>query len=446
MVAPKWLGQKIAVPQQDTITIANNWDTADTVTVTINGKSLTATIGTDDTTGGVAIAVKEMINGDTQTGTGDHVFSETGDRVGEFAKLTATVSGDVVTVTGPDDGQSFTMTATESTYDTGTATRAAAVTAESPHDWSDGDNWDTGTAPAAADTVTIENTSVPIKYGLDQNTVTLASLTIKASVQEGFYIGLPDINTDAGSYPHEEYLETHLKIGITNLYIGQGEGSGPARVRLNTGAVKCTMEIYATNTSLDTDLPPIQWLGTHTDNVIRVVSGHLGVGILGESANFETLTVGYQSSQASDSTVEIGDSVTHKAGGTITQAGGTIKSESALIALNQAYGATLYLRGTATATTLDIGGTFYDETSGTITTLNVYPSGVFDKRGNAQAQTISNANAYPGSYWWDPLATVAWSAGIDCHGCSINRAVDDPVLPGIGGDLGRHLTWTPSTI
>jgi len=432
-----WQGHAEKVPQVDTITLALTWDTADTEVVTINDKTLTLTVGTDDTTGGVATAVKEMINGDTQTGTGDHTFSSTGSVVGEFAKLTATVSGSVVTVTGPDDGQTFTMTSTPTTAGDGTAAKATATTGAGPNFWSLAGNWDTGAVPVAADDVVIESTSVPIKYGIDQNAVTLTSLTIKANVGSAFYIGLPETNVDNSSYPHAEYLETHLKISATTITIGEGDGSGIKGLRINTGTNATTMNIYKTGASIYTDLPPIQWVGVHATNAINVQRGHLGIAVMGgEAATYLTLNTNYIASQTGDVTVKIGSGVTHQAGGTITQNGGSIYTRSAIITSTQEAGS-FYLDAAATATTIQVGGTLYDRSSGTITTLRVLSDGTYDKRLDGRAKTITNAAAYKGAKAYDPQAVVTWTNGIDLVYCGL----EDVTL-----ELGINLTWTPTAI
>ena len=135
MATIKWQGTAPAVAQVDTITVADTWATGDTASITIGDATLTLTVGTDDTTAQVATAIKEMINGDTQTGTGDHTFSDTGDNRGEFEDITATVDGSVVSCTADNAGEPFTMTATEVTAGDGTATRAASTASSGPNHW-----------------------------------------------------------------------------------------------------------------------------------------------------------------------------------------------------------------------------------------------------------------------------------------------------------------------
>jgi hypothetical protein len=379
-----------------------------------------------------------MVNGTTQTGTGDHAFSETGDHVGEFVKLTATSSAGVVTITGPADGQPFTLTATETTAGDGTATRAAVTAGSGQHHWGTAANWSGGAAPVNADDVIIEGSAVPIKYGLDQNAVTLTSLTIKANVTSAFFIGLPDINQDDSTYTHDEYLEKWLKISATTVNIGEGEGSGIKGLRLNTGTGATTVNVYRTGASIYADQPPVQWVGVHATNVVNVQRGHVGIAINGgQVATVLTIRCGYIASQTGDSTIQIGSGMTHQAGGTIEQTGGSIYSRSAVVTVTQEAGSKFYLDAIATATTIQVGGTVYDRSSGTITTLRVLDGGVFDKRMDSRAQTITNASVYSGASIYDPLATVTWTNGLDLMYCGL----EDVTL-----QLGKHKTWTPSAV
>ena len=52
-----WRGDSTPIPQVDTVTIALTWATADDLTLTINGKTLVLTIGTDTSTANVATAL-----------------------------------------------------------------------------------------------------------------------------------------------------------------------------------------------------------------------------------------------------------------------------------------------------------------------------------------------------------------------------------------------------
>ena len=153
MATVRWTGNANAVAQISTITITGTWATSDTVTLTMNGKDITLTLGTDVTTSNVATALQEMLSGTTQTGTGDHTFSVTdAQAIPEFREFTATVATNVVTLTGDTAGKPFTITSSESaastTADAATATSTAAT---GPNHFDNADNWSTGSVPVDAD-------------------------------------------------------------------------------------------------------------------------------------------------------------------------------------------------------------------------------------------------------------------------------------------------------
>ncbi|MEQ9069333.1 MAG: LamG-like jellyroll fold domain-containing protein, partial [Gimesia chilikensis] len=97
-----------------------------------------------------------------------------------------------------------------------------------PHNWDVPANWNTNTIPASSDTVYIADSDIDILYGLDQSEVMLAELHVEQTFTGD--IGLPRINTDGGTgNSYYEYRETYLKIGATELFIGEKEGDGSER-------------------------------------------------------------------------------------------------------------------------------------------------------------------------------------------------------------------------
>ena len=63
MATVTWIGAANDVAQIDTITVADTWAAADTVTVTINNQDLVLTAGsTMDSTAEIAAGIAEMIN------------------------------------------------------------------------------------------------------------------------------------------------------------------------------------------------------------------------------------------------------------------------------------------------------------------------------------------------------------------------------------------------
>ena len=171
MATTYWTGNAHSVKRIDTVTVANTWAAADTVTLTINGKDLVITCGsTTTTTATVATAIKEAwmsstrLDGSSASSNATSNFG--GQEFGEFREVTASVSGSVVTLIGNEAGKPFTLTVTESTAGSGTATQATSTAATGKHHWDNGDNWSGGSAPANDDTVVFKDSNVSCLYGL----------------------------------------------------------------------------------------------------------------------------------------------------------------------------------------------------------------------------------------------------------------------------------------
>ena len=154
MATRYWLGAAVAIPEQIEFEVDGDWDTGDTVWIEINGKRLTATLGTDLTNDNVCDIIANMINGDAALG--DETRSALGSTIGEFVGLTATVPSTnytgtgvtacTFTLTGPANGRpigTVTVGETASGTSSGGFTRPTTndIAAESPNHWDVVDNW-----------------------------------------------------------------------------------------------------------------------------------------------------------------------------------------------------------------------------------------------------------------------------------------------------------------
>jgi len=418
MATKIWQGDLAAIGQVDKFTPATV-EVDDIFTLTMNGKSVnfTATaITVENVTAGLTAAWNASAEPEHQTLTAEDQTS--------YMTLSAKTAGEPFTVTpSTTDGGGL---------DTQTLTRVSVIANQSPHDWNAAGNWDSDTIPANGDDVILENSGVNILCGLDQNAVTLNSLMIKGSFTGS--LGRPRTNAKG----FVEYLDQYLKIGATSIAIGQGEGAGSGRIKIDTHTVQTAIDVYKSASRAETGVPAILWKGTHVDNVININRGDLAVAFFGgESANFQTVRIGYISSPLSDSQILIGSGVTHKAGGAILQNGGKLNSRSNLINLTQTAGE-FTLSEDATITALNLrGGTCYYSSSGTATTIDADGGTILDFRRDARSRTVTNLNAYEGAAIYDPAATVTWTNGLDLHYCG---------LEDVTVELGQHRTWTPSAI
>lgn len=362
MATRTWIGSAIKTRDTYTVTIANTWATSDTVTLSCNGKDLVVTIGSLTTTAQVATTLKQAFESEAFTDTtASCVPTGGGTTIGEFSQFTATVSGSVVTLTADTTaaGVAFpTITATEVTAGDGTATAAQTVTATGPAHYGNVDNWAEGAAATTGDDM-IWDRPASILYGIDQNTVTLTSLTIGPRVTSAVYAGLPFRNTTNSSYPYEEGLEDYFKISATTVNCYGASG----RIKLNVGSNACTANIYSTGTSTDTGRAAFQFLGTHASNVVNAFGGDVGIAANnGESATVATLRV-------AGATVTCGSSATLT---TVNKTSGTLTLESSTTTLTNEAGSLTIRGGTHTLLTVDSGTVTI---TGTTTITNLRQNG-----------------------------------------------------------------------
>ena len=432
MAISRWTGNALPRAQVDTITVALTWATSDTATMTINGKDLIVTVGSSATTADVATLIKEAWNGDDFT---DSTASSntTGNLIGEFKDITATVSGSVVTLTGVSEfnvdeqkaGRPFTLTVTESTAGTGTATEATATTATGPHHFNDADNWSDGVVPGAADTAVFDHGNISCKYALDTPSGTFTEL-IRTMEYNGD-IGLPEINTDDETLPYEEYLETYLTLNVTTISIGGGEGTGAGRTKIDSGSVTSTVNVTNTGQRIETGVPSLLWKGTNASNVVNLTRGDMGIAFYDDETSqlVATLRLGFIANRDNDARLICGSGVTIT---NIDQEGGEATIDSATTTIDQTGGA-LTIKSGAHADIDIVNGTVNYNSTGTITTLSV-SNGVLDKTGNIEAATITNVvNLYKGASLLDPFGAFTLSAGY-----KINKARATDVTVDVGPD------------
>ncbi len=248
----------------------------------------------------------------------------------------------------------------------------------------------------------IENADSPILWGLDQSAVSLTELRIAHSYTG--VIGLPDdqftTSATATDDSKPEYRDTYLKAGVTTVRIGEhfgaGNPAGAGRIRLDTGSGQTELNIAdsAVN-SIDTNLEPIRWIGSHASNVVNVTRGRLGIAtsVAGETATVSKLNVGHRGNVSGDADVRLGAGVAIT---TINQSGGEIATESNATTVNQSAG-TLTTLGATAITTADIAGTAYLNADGTITTLRVLGTGVADFSRDPRSRTVTNCELHQGA-------------------------------------------------
>jgi hypothetical protein len=392
-----WRGDADAVAQVHTASIdsvdgtpANN-----TFIVTIGGVAISEVGDTDVST--TATNLRATLNAST------HPY---------FAAITWSGSTGDIIGTADTPGVPFVAALTETGAGTGTVTDFAVTTASAgPNDWSTGDNWFTaggsaGTAPVSTDDVIIENTSVSIAFGLDQNAVALDSLRIDQSYTGK--IGLSRVvfatSSDAATTDSTkaEYRDHYLKIGAEFIDIGEVSGPGTAtgstRIKIsNVDAAASTTTIHNTASTGEGIFPAIRLLNTHASSTLQIKKAPGGVGVAidepGETTTFATITISDETAAAKLFT---GDGLTLT---TFIQSGGTTRLQvvdAGTLTTLTVNGGVLTTVGDFTVTTLTVGeGTVnanHERISGVAVTTANLNGGSTNLRGSSTARTWTTVN------------------------------------------------------
>lgn len=410
MASRRWQGKALAVAQVNTITVAGVAAIGQGYSVVINGKTVFYTASGVDTNTTIAAALQVLLAAST---------------IPEFLEVTWTVLTTVITGTAATPGKPFTNTSSA----TGTGTLVTAITTVSsgPSHWDTAANWSGSAVPVGGDDVFIDNNSDAILYSLDQNAVTLLSMTIENTF--GGKLGLPTVNKDSATGQYYEYREQYLKIGCTTTTIGDQSGVGSGRIKLNNQAVAATVLVHNSGVGLEADLPAVIWKGTHAANVVNANDGSFGAAVFGgEVAVIATLKVG--NSVGSGADVRCGAGVTLTA---ITISGGSLEVATGFTTLIVQGGTVNQLAGSDTTVTLEAGSFAYQGV-GTISTLNCRSGSLANFGLDPRARTVTAVNIFAGATLLDPQSTIN-PLTITLQGCDITEVTVD-------GGPSRTVTFT----
>lgn len=300
----------------------------------------------------------------------------------ELDEITFTENNTTVIGTGATTGEPFTVA--EGPGAGNWASITTGTVAKSPNHWI-AENFTGGVLPANSDTVYIQglSSSQSIKWGLDQSAVLLTNLYIQADSQA--QIGLPEIHPSTNYY---EYRDTHLKIGATNLIIGDGQGLGSGRIKVQLGATTCNATIYKTGTPADQDEGAVHLAGGDGSSTLQMFAGTVDLAMLpGYTGQWATVVV-------SGGLLRCGAGVTLA---TVEAAGGTVETRAAVTTLRTRNGGRVIHSGAGNITTADIqGGSLKVRATGTltITTLNLYGGKTLDLSECDSLVTVTNMTVY----------------------------------------------------
>lgn len=372
----RWRGDASAVAQVQTITINAN-DVATTYTVTINGKSVSVP-GDAAGTAGTAADLAAALKGGTVPP--------------EFAEITWSAAGNVVTGVAARAGKPFSLTVAAAGGG-GTLSTSVATASSGPNDAGVAANWSTGLLPATGDDIVFDTGSSDVLYGLDQHAVTPNSVSLFA----GFTgrIGLAAVNTDNAAATYYEYRPQYLQYGTSGAggTISVNIAGGAGRVKLDQGTAPAVWNVAGTAQRADAGVPAVLLKGTNGANVLNVNRGDVGLAFFGgETAALAALNVGYESNRAGDSSVWLGAGVT-LANAVIVQTGGVLTINSATSGtaiITQSDGILTLQSGAQTGLSV-LGGTCVYNSPGALAgTTIVGGSGTLDFSQDLRAKSVVN--------------------------------------------------------
>lgn len=419
MATVRWTPQASAVAQESRATPANV-EIGDVFTLKIGG----VTIATFTAAAATVANVTAGLAAAWATSTHPWATAITASDQTTYLKLLANQAGIPFTVTSTttDGGGANTQTLSITT----------PTAASGPNDWSTASNWSGGSVPVNSDTVIIENSNVPILWGLDQSAVTLAELRVMQSYTG--YIGLPEekfattVDPDTwlvtSTSVKPEYRDCYLKIGATLLNIGQNNGvnnpGGSSRLKINLGSAQYTGRVYNSGTASFDNKQPILLLGTHASNALYVYGGIVGVA---NSLGSEVSTIATLNQSGGD--VTFGKGVTwtdvYKANGKLqvnspsssgniynSNGDTTVWATSSKIANIFNYAGSTSINGSLTVDAANVyGGTIYYNTTGTLTAAKIDSGGELNCLSAGGTQTISLITIYGGgSFAHNPTLTT----------------------------------------
>jgi len=383
-------GDAPEVPQVSEVEI-DGYDASTTYGVTINGKTVLVAADTDEDT------------------TADNLITAlNASEIPEFAEITWAEGSDSQHVQGTADtaGKPFVAAAYTSggagTMDpTNGNTLTAVTTSSGPNDWNVAANWSGAAVPVDADDVWIQDTSVDILYGIDQNAVTLASLNITASYSGK--IGLPYYDT-SGDDPYAEYRERYLKIGTSVLNIGDKSGDFSGQVLLDLESVETAITMYGTDTSSqDNRFGAVEIINSGANSTLDMLGGSLDVA----PRDDDTATIATIRQSGGSLRCSSGCTLA-----TVTQTAGSFICAANLTTYTQRAGRSI-IDGTATVGTFNLyGGTCLYRSNGTITTLNLdFDGPQLSFAADNRSRTVTDCNLKAGGIR-DPNETVTWTNGV----------------------------------
>ena len=281
------------------------------------------------------------------------------------------------------------------------ATRRWKTTADG--NWGTAGNWEEGAAPVNGDDVYFLAGSVSVTAGLDQNTVALTSLRIGPGYTGSIGTSSADMRVDATTFDFAGGGTSYYFAGAyANVIVKGGTGTN--------------MLHFGKTTAADVDIDSLKIVGPEVRGTVTVNNSTVLDAVVMQSCPSAALTIG--SSVTSFDSIDMDN--------------GVVSCASACAAFNVDGGALTHTTGAVTTITMEGNGTIFYNSSGTITTANVY-GGTLSFINNATSAVIITAGSvYPGGIidLRSALRNVTTTNGITCY--------NGIIYP----DYGASVTWT----
>lgn len=398
MATKVYTGQALPVAQITTITIGGAVAAGNTVSVTINRRTATATAETGDTTALLASRLYQAIQAIVSAGTAP-----------EFNEISWSDPGGTAsafTATSLTAGTPFTLTES-ATGGGATISQTATQAATGPNHVDNAANWDTNSLPVATNDIIFPPGCPDYLYGLSS----LDSIAFGTIYFYGGSGGFPDRtgnDTDPNSY--YQYRTKHLSIqSATAIEIGNGVSS-PEYLRLKiSGAVSTPIRIQSRGASSSAETFELS-AAAGTAHAISLMAGVVKFApSTGEVIEISTLRVGTEGPEGSFGATDTDPRVTLGVGATITTArvyGGEVESFATIGTSNTMYGGTWTQDGLATVGTVNLlesAGTYRCKGTGAHTAINARGSGsLVDFSPNTQPVTVTNLSITDGAVLINP--------------------------------------------
>lgn len=403
MATITWIGNNSKKYQSATLTVGSA-TVGHTFITTMNGKAITYTAVTGDTTTTIATAIVAALNA-TQDG--------------EFQRVSWTSSSAVVTAVANTVGEPFTV----SVSGTGTYTLAAVQANSSPSDINATANYSGGSLPVNSDVLIFEGNDIDAKWNLESaiSAVTLTGLKVRST-----YTGRigNDIYNQDGTEFREYRGTTFTCAAATTLELELSDSVSAADFMFNTGSGQTAVVVRGQDSG-EIGSEYIYWRGTHASNTIDMVGGSMAVAVLaGQTATADTIKL-------NGATLRLGTGVTVSTSVVITD--GTLDTRSNIPAITMNGGTATFRDATTITTAIIDSGTLQHNSTGTITTLKLGSGATADFSGINAGVTVTNCTMDEGSSLNDPLRRVTFTNGI-----ILNRTS----LAGVSINVGTHVTVT----